>query len=130
MADVSRTGIIAVLEQIVRDKESETLIQEHIELLISHAEITLDIKEGKEARRQGKTLKNAKKYVAAAEEFIHLSKLNKPVSARRLYDSLIIKYPDSTGGWKYNTIRDWHKLMKEAVLQTPIGSGVDVFVDI
>ena len=128
MSNAKSAGLITLLEQIVRNKATETLIQEHIDLLITHSKTKLSIAEAKLARRLGKTEKSAKKYVTAAEHFLRLSKAGKRVSAQKLYDSLCVNYPEQDWRWKYHTIRGWHKLMSQAVLEVPIGSGEDVDV--
>ncbi len=65
----------------------------------------------------GKAKVNYPKKVAAAEEYLRLITSGKEVSAQRLHDSLKAHYPNET--WNYNTIRDWHKLIKAAVTEIP-----------
>ncbi len=130
MTTESRKGLEAALEQILKNKTKDQLIQEYLDLMLSSASSSQKIANGKIARRQGKAEKNAYRTVCAAEHFFKLTATGKPVSAQKLYDSLTKNYPQQKWRWKYNTIRGWHKLMKEVLVTTPLGSGEDVSADI
>ncbi len=131
MTTEERAAVEAAIKQILKNKTKEQLIQEHLDLLLTSASSSEKIADDKIARKRGKANANAGKYVCAAEHFIRLTKTaGKPVSAQKLYDSLTKNYPQQEWRWKYNTIRGWHKLMKEVLVTTPLGSGEDVSVDI